>query len=424
MLRGRAVMAACGLDFGTSNSALGVVRDGATVLAPVEGAATIIPSAIFFDLEPEGRVLFGEAAIGAYIGQQDGRLMRSLKSILGSPLIDEKTAVGRKRIALTDVVELFIRHLKNRAEAFLKEEIAQVVHGRPVHFVDGDDAADAKAQSVLEAIARRVGFREVAFLYEPLAAAYHYEETVEREELVLVADIGGGTSDFSVIRIGPERRALPDRRADILANAGIRIGGTDFDTALSLATVMPLLGLGSQLMGKDLPMPKSIYFELATWATINFAYGYKSEREVRALLAEACEPEKVAELLIVVRRHLGHRIAFAVEDAKIALSEERGVSIPLAFLERSVGADATQMAFADVIAEKTERLTRVAAGCIGAAGVAAARIETIFLTGGSSRVPAVRRAISAAAPEARLASGSDLLSVALGLTREAQRRFG
>jgi len=298
-------MAACGLDFGTSNSALGVVRNGAPMLAPVEGAATLIPSAIFFDFELHGRVLFGEDAIGAYIAQHDGRLMRSLKSILGSPLIDEKTAVGRKRIVLTEVVEMFIRHLKSEAEAFLGEEIDQVVHGRPVRFVDGDDAADAKAQAVLEGIARRVGFRDIAFLYEPLAAAYHYEETAEREELVLVADIGGGTSDFSVIRIGPERRALPDRRADILANAGIRIGGTDFDAALSLDAVMPLLGLGSQLHGKDLPMPKSIYFELATWATINFAYGYKSEREVRELLAEACEPEQVARLLKTVRRHLG-----------------------------------------------------------------------------------------------------------------------
>ncbi|HEY8698145.1 MAG TPA: Hsp70 family protein [Rhizomicrobium sp.] len=417
-------MAACGLDFGTSNSALGVVGDSQPELAPVEGLATIIPSAVFFDFESQGRVLFGEAAIGAYIAQQDGRLIRSLKSILGSPLIDEKTAVGRKHIALTEVVELFIRHLKSRAEAFLGEEITQVVHGRPVRFVDGDDAADAKAQAALEDIARRVGFREVAFLYEPLAAAYHYEETAEREELVLVADIGGGTSDFSVIRIGPERRAQPDRRPDILANAGIRIGGTAFDTALSLATVMPLLGLGTQLVAKDLPMPKSIYFELATWATINFAYGYRSEREVRALLAEACEPEKVARLLKTVRRHLGHRIAFAVEDAKIALGEQPAVSIPLAFIEPSLGAEATLEDFAQAIAEKTERLTQVASGCIAAAGVARAKIDTVFLTGGSSRVPAVRRAVLRAAPSAHLTSGSDLLSVALGLTREAQRRFG
>jgi hypothetical chaperone protein len=416
-------MAACGLDFGTSNSALGVVRGGTPELAPIEGAATLIPSAIFFDFEHDGRVLFGEQAIGAYIAQHHGRLMRALKSVLGSPLIDEKTAVGRKRIALTEVLELFIRHLKSRAEAFLGEEITQVVHGRPVRFVDGDDAADAKAQAVLEGIAGRAGFRDIVFLYEPLAAAYHYEETVEREELVLVADIGGGTSDFSVIRIGPARSALADRRADILANAGIRIGGTDFDTALSLDAVMPLLGLGTRLIDKDLPVPRSVYFELATWATINFAYGHKSEREVRELLAQAREPGKVARLLKTVRRRLGHRIAFAVEDAKIALSAEPSASIGLAFLESALSAETTQVGFAEAIAEKGERLTRVASSCIAAAGIRPTDIQTVFLTGGSSRVPAVRQAVVRPAPEARIATGSDLLSVALGLTREAQRRF-
>ena len=149
---------ACGLDFGTSNSAIGVVRGAAPILAPVEGAATLIPSAIFFDFEEHGRVLFGREAIDAYIGRREGRLMRALKTILGSPLIDEATAVGRRRIRLTEVVELFVRHLKAQAEAFAGEEITQVVHGRPVRFVDSDDAADAKAQRVLEDIAHRAGF--------------------------------------------------------------------------------------------------------------------------------------------------------------------------------------------------------------------------------------------------------------------------
>jgi hypothetical chaperone protein len=417
-------MAACGLDFGTSNSAIGVVRGNAPVLAPVEGDATLIPSAIFFDFEQHGRVIFGRDAIDTYIGQHDGRLMRALKTILGSPLIDEATAVGRKRMKLTEVVELFIRHLKSRAEAFAGEEITQVVHGRPVRFVDGDDAADAKAQSVLEDIAHRVGFREVRFEYEPIAAAYHYEETATREELVLVADIGGGTSDFTVIRIGPERRALPDRRADILANAGQRIGGTDFDTRLSLDAVMPLLGLGTQLIEKDLPMPRSVYYELATWATINFTYNHKSEREIAALLKQSREPEKVARLLKTVRRHHGHRIAFAVEDAKIALSEAPAFSIPLDFLEAGLGATTTQMRFEQSIRDKLDKLTTVAAECVARAGVRPDQIQTIFFTGGSSRVPAVQRAIAAAAPQARGTTGSDFLSVALGLTREAQRRFG
>jgi hypothetical chaperone protein len=191
-------MTACGLDFGTSNSALGVMRGNAPVLAPVEGDAKLIPSAIFFDFENRGRVIFGRDAIDTYIGEHEGRLMRALKTILGSPLIDEATAVGSRRIKLTEVVEIFIRHLKARGEAFADCEITQVVHGRPVHFVDGDEVADARAQSVLKDIAHRVGFRDVLFEYEPIAAAFHYEETALREELVLVADIGGGTSDFTV----------------------------------------------------------------------------------------------------------------------------------------------------------------------------------------------------------------------------------
>jgi hypothetical chaperone protein len=417
-------MPACGLDFGTSNSAIGVVRDSAPVLAPVEGASTLIPSAIFFDFETHGRVLFGREAIDTYIGRHEGRLMRALKTILGSPLIDEATAVGRRRIKLTEVVEIFIRHLKSRAEAFLGTELTEVVHGRPVRFVDGDDAADARAQAVLEAIARRAGFREVRFEYEPIAAAYHYEETAEREELVLVADIGGGTSDFTVIRIGPERRALPDRRSDILANAGQRIGGTDFDTRLSIATVMPLLGLGIQLQEKDLPMPRGIYYELATWATINFAYNQKTEREIAGLLKQACEPQKVSRLLKTIRHHLGHRIAFAVEDAKIALSEAAEIALPLDFLEAGLSAGVTQSRFEAAVRDKLDKLTSVARECVGRAGVRPDQIQTIFFTGGSSRVPSVQRAISKAAPDARGTTGSDFLSVAAGLTREAQRKFG
>jgi hypothetical chaperone protein len=416
-------MTACGLDFGTSNSAIGVTRGGAPVLAPVEGSATLIPSAVFFDYENKGQVLFGNEAIATYIGQHDGRLMRALKSILSSSLIDEKTALGNRRVPLTEVVEIFVRHLKTKAEAFAGEELTAVVHGRPVRFVDGDDTADARAQRVLEDIAHKVGFRDVAFIYEPIAAAHHYEETATREEIVLIADIGGGTSDFTIIRIGPGRRLRDDRASDILANDGVRIGGTDFDALLSLDAVMPVLGLGTQLVAKNLPMPNGPYFELANWPTINFAYTLQNERMLRELVADACEPEKVARLLKVVRQRLGHRIAFAVEDAKIALSETESTMLLLAFIEAGLDAIATREGFDRAIVEKTERLHRTAATCIRDAGLKPADIDTIFFTGGSGRVPAVRAAIMRAAPGARATEGSDFLSVALGLTREARKRF-
>lgn len=412
-------MIACGLDFGTSNSAIGVVRDGAAALAPLEANNTLIPSAVFFDYETKGRVLFGNEAISAYVGQTEGRLMRALKSILGSPLIDEETSLGGRKVPLREVVEIFVRHLKQKAESFAGQEITSVVHGRPVRFVDDDDKADARAQAVLETIARQAGFRDVTFVYEPIAAAHQYEQTVQREELVLIADIGGGTSDFSVVRVGPQHRGRADRGQDVLANAGARVGGTDFDTALSLAAVMPLLGLGTELVDKNLPMPNAPYHELATWATINFAYTYRNERALAELASLASEPEKVERLLKVVRQRLGHRLAFAVEDAKIVLSAEERAAVPLSFVEPGLAITATRADFDRAIDVRMDRLHRTASDCIAAAGLKPAAIDTIFLTGGSSRVPSVRAAIGRAAPSARLAGGSDLLSVALGLTQMA-----
>lgn len=412
-------MIACGLDFGTSNSAIGVARNKTAELVPVEADSTLMPSAVFFDYETKGRMLFGDEAISAYVGQTEGRLMRALKSILGSPLIEEETLLAGRKVPLKQVVEIFVRHLKHKAEAFAGQEITTVVHGRPVRFVDDDDAADARAQAVLEGIARQVGFRDVAFVYEPIAAAHHYEQTVQSEELALIADIGGGTSDFSIIRVGPQHRDRADRGRDVLATAGIRVGGTDFDTALNLAAVMPLLGLGTQLVKKNLPMPNALYHELAAWPTINFAYTYRNERELAELVSLAREPEKVERLLTVVRERLGHRVAFAVEDAKIALSAEERATVSLMFLEAGLSVDATRAEFDRAIETRTERLYRSASECIAAAGLKPDAIDTVFFTGGSSRVPAVRDAIGRAAPSARLASGSDLLSVASGLTQMA-----
>lgn len=412
-------MIACGLDFGTSNSAIGIARDGRAVLAPVEGGRTLMPSAVFFDSETEGRVLYGNDAIAAYVAQTEGRLMRALKSILGSSLMDDDTSLGPRRIRLARVVEMFVAHLKQQAETFAGQEITRVVHGRPVRFHD-DDKIDARAEAVLAGIARAAGFRDVTFVYEPIAAVHHYEQTVDREEIVLTADIGGGTSDFSIVRIGPRRRARPARGDDVLATAGVRIGGTDFDAALNRAAAMPLFGLGTRLVEKNLPMPLAPYSELSTWATINFAYTRKNERELAKLVPLACEPEKVKRLLELVRRRLGHRLALAIEDGKIGLSAEDRVAIPLDFLEAGLAAPATRRDFDGATATMTERLRETAHDCVAASGLKPDDIDTVFLTGGSSRVPAVRDAVARAVPSARLGSGTDdLLSVPLGLTQLA-----
>ncbi|MCZ8310254.1 MAG: Hsp70 family protein [Magnetospirillum sp.] len=415
-------MIGCGLDFGTSNSAIGITRGGHVELAPVEDGRTLLPSAVFFDDDASLPVQFGDAAIAAYVGQAEGRLMRALKSLLGSSLIEEETRLAGRKMPLTRVVEIFVRHLKRKAEEFAGAQIADVVMGRPVRFVDGDDAADAAAQAALEAIAKKAGFRNVAFAFEPIAAAYHYERTVTREAIALIADIGGGTSDFSVVRVGPQRRLRAERAQDVLATGGVHIGGTDFDTSLSLARLMPLLGHGTRLVEKNLSMPNALYFELAAWATINFAYTRKNEREIAELVAIAAEPAKVERLLNVVLHRLGHRLAAAVETTKMELSAAARAALPLEFLEKDLTLEASRADFEGAIAGQIDRLQETASACIAAAGLKPAAIDTVLLTGGSSRVPAVRAAIARAAPAAKLAGSSDLLSVALGLTQMAGLR--
>lgn len=417
-------MPSAGLDFGTSNSAIGVAAPDRTGLAPVEGTQTLIPSAIFFETGDAQGIHYGRAAIEAYVLGMEGRLMRGLKSILSTGLIDERTQVGTRRFALADAVGMFIRRMKAKAEEASGTPIDCVVHGRPVHFVDGDADADARAQGKLEGLAHAAGFSHVSFTYEPLAAAYQYERMANREELVLVADLGGGTADFSIVRIGPQRAEKPDRKDDILAHAGLRVGGTDFDRLLSMAAVMPHLGLGTQLINKHLPVPIGPYADLSFWPTINLIYTPKARREIRELLDDAAEPQKLQRLLRVAEQQLGHRIAFAVEETKIALTSLDDAAVNLGLVEAGLEAPISRARFDDLIQGELVRLRVAVWSCLADAGVEAGDIDTVFLTGGSSLVPAVAHAILSEVPEAQVRRGDDFLSVALGLTLEAQRRYG
>ena len=220
----------------------------------------------------DGAVLIGRKAIDAYVDGTPGRLMRSLKSVLGTSLIDETTRLGRERTSFRDVIAYYLGAVKRRAEQATGRELRDVVHGRPVHFVDNAPDADRKAEETLREIAREVGFDDVTFQFEPIAAALDYERQIIGEEVALIADIGGGTSDFSIVRLGPERHSKADRASDILANDGVRIGGTDFDRQLSLGVVMPLFGYGSAMKRAGLDVPSSYFHDLATWSSINRMY--------------------------------------------------------------------------------------------------------------------------------------------------------
>lgn len=410
----------CGIDFGTSNSTVAVVRDGETVLVPVEGTDTTIPSAIFYPAGGEAP-LYGRAAVRAYSAREPGRLMRSLKSILGSDLVTGRTAVGGRYETFEGILVGFIRHLRAKAEAFTGARIEDVVMGRPVHFVDGNPEADQRAETKLGEIARAAGFHDVSFEFEPIAAALSYEHGLTRDELVLVADVGGGTADFSIVEVGPSRRGIGDRGADILANDGIRVGGTNLDMRLSLAAVMPHLGSRSRTKAGH-ELPRWPFLDLATWYRIHEIASERNLMTFRQLHAESAEPELFKRYLDVLRRETGHLIAGRVEQAKIELSARENVSIDLAEVVPGLAAGTSRADFEASIEVEIERLTETVTATVTAAGRPASAITSVFLTGGSSAVPAVRRAVTSLTADARVIEGDLFNSVGFGLALEAARR--
>jgi hypothetical chaperone protein len=415
-------MSICGLDFGTSNTTLGTIEGGVPVLAALETGHTTLPSAIFF--AADGAVLIGRKAIEAYVDGVSGRLMRSLKSVLGTALIDETTRLGRQRTRFRDVIASYLGAVKRRAEQATGRELRDVVHGRPVHFVDNAPEADRKAEQTLREIAREVGFDEVTFQFEPIAAALDYERQIASEEVALIADIGGGTSDFSIVRLGPQRHGKVDRASDILANDGVRIGGTDFDRQLSLGVVMPLFGFGSAMKRAGLEVPSRYFHDLATWSNINRMYEPKVMAELRQVRQEAREPVLLDRLVRVIDEQRGHTLAMEVEEAKIALSDAREAEIPLQWVAPGLGA---AIARPDLVSHTKQLAERIAARiklCLAQAQLSADDIDAIFLTGGSVRLAHVRRAITKAVPSARIVEGDIFGAVGKGLTLEALRRYG
>lgn len=414
---------ACGVDFGTSNSTVGWRRPGAAspLLLLEEGKPTM-PSAVFFHAEDE-EVSFGRAAIQDYLEGYDGRLMRALKSLLGTPLMEGHTEVQGRALPFRLLLTRFIAEIKHRAERAAGQPFDRAIFGRPVFFVDDDAAADAKAQATLAEIARAVGFRHVEFQYEPMAAAFDYESQIRGEELVLVVDIGGGTSDFTLIRLAPDRSEREDRRDDILANGGVHIGGTDFDKYLNLRTAMPLLGLGSRLVtGKD--MPSTPYFNLASWHTINQVYARKSVAMLKDLYYESAEKQKIARLLRLVEQRAGHGLAFRIEEAKIALAENRLVSLDLANLEPGLACEVSQADLDAAIDHLVARIERTVSDLMRDACLGPEAVDTIFFTGGSSSVPLLRQRMVALLPAARHVQGDAFGSIGTGLALDAARRLG
>jgi hypothetical chaperone protein len=434
------------VDFGTSNSAVALWHPAASVagtapaqvrLVELEPGQPTMPTAVFYRADTpahqlDAERLYGRAALAAYVEGQEGRLMRSMKSILGSSLLDQSTDIGAGRsVRYRDVVTAYLQHLKGKAEAAAGHALKRVVMGRPVFFVDDDPARDAQAQAALLAAAHKLGFEEVLFQYEPIAAALDYEMRMaegDAEQLVLVADIGGGTSDFSVVRVGPGRRLRAERRDDVLANHGVHVAGTDFDRRVELAAILPLLGYRSLRPARpgETPreVPSGVYFDLATWHLINTVYAPARLAELRGMKGWYAQAEHHARLMTTVQDRLGHALANAAEKAKIDVALQGRAEIDLQLLERGLRSHLQEAEAAQTLQADLAAIVGAAQETVRRAGVGPGAVDVLFFTGGSTGLQPLVDGIAAGFPAARQVRGDRFASVAQGLGLHAQRVFG
>ncbi|MEO0916012.1 MAG: Hsp70 family protein, partial [Pseudomonadota bacterium] len=351
-------MAILGIDFGTSNTAAGVMVDGRPHLIAVEPGRTTLPTSVFFDYDRKVTT-YGSVANAALIDGREGRFMRALKSVLGTSLMREKRQIAYERLTLIEVVARFLRMLRERAEAETGETYDVALSGRPVRFHSSDATRNAQAEVDLREAYMVAGYRDVAFMYEPEAAALA-SGPLQPGTLGLIVDIGGGTSDFSIFtREGDQ--------TPIVASHGVRVGGTDFDRAISIASVMPLLGRGAPVRnelgdGQHIA-PNAIYNDLATWQKIPFVYTPENRRMAADYAKLGVNPDLFARLQTVLQMELGHDIAFAVEDGKIGLNapDIAQTSIDLDLIAPALAADLTKDAMAAILKDHAAEIRKCAA---------------------------------------------------------------
>lgn len=418
-------MSHCGLDFGTSNSTLATSHHLETSLVSLDGKSPVLKSAIFFDSEIKQHFI-GQYGIDRYLEGAKGRLMLSLKSILGSALLNEKIAVCGKWITYKDIIGLVIKHIKNTAEKQLNTELTQVVLGRPVRYHDTNDTKDKLAQDTMVLIMKEQGFKEVNFQFEPIAAALDYESTINKEKLAFIIDLGGGTSDFTIIKLNNNNRTL-DRKSDILANCGVHIGGTNFDKDLSLGAIMPLLGKGSRIQGvngSNLEMPISLYYDLTSWHLLNNLYTIQNINNIKKLYLASEQKLLIQRAITVLQKHLGHYLLQRAENSKIKLSSSTNDNIDISKVEHNLQVLISRENFENYCQHLIGNLQKTIHTTLTTAGVKANQIDSIFLTGGTTQIPIVNNMIKNIFSNSELVTGDIYGSVGKGLAIEAARLWG
>ena len=422
-----------GIDFGTTNSSVALVTGDSTVeLATFTFAGTETLSSrsvLYFEQgkAPGGMKrthgLSGHAAIERYLeSDEKGRLIQSLKSHLTSHTLTGTEVFGRRH-RLEELISRILSDLRKRAENQFGRPIRNAVVGRPVRFVgsesdEDDDFAVARLREALQI----AGFEHVDFELEPVAAAYSYESTLDRDELILIGDFGGGTSDFSLLRVGPAARKQGHGKRDLLGYSGVGLAGDAFDARIVRKLVSPALGSNSEArsLNKILPaVPAWIYANLERWHYLSFLRTNNVREILKSARVRALEPEKIEALIAIVEQDLGYQLHQAVQRVKFALSQHESAEFRFHEGGLDLRIPVTRHQFETWIGEDLTAIEEAVDTLLRNANTHAGEIDRVFLTGGSSFVPAVRRIFTSRFGRERIRGGHEFTSVAHGLALRA-----
>ena len=410
-----------GLDFGTTNSAIAVASpDREAQLASFDHSASFRSILYFPAKETNQQVQAGPDAINSYLESDDkGRLILSIKSYLASDLFTSTTINGRA-YTLEDLISLILKRLRFAAIEQFGVSGGSVVLGRPVRFAGADTEADERlALDRLTSAAELAGFSEVTFEFEPVAAAYQYETQLDHDELVLIGDFGGGTSDFTLAQLGPARKR--NAQNPVLGTSGVAIAGDTFDSRIMMRLVAPKLGLGSSYvsLAKELPVPVWVYSQLSSWHRTFLLKDPKTMAVLREVRSQASEPDKVAALIQIISDNLGYSLYRAVEHTKVELTETEVADFVFAHSSVHLSDKLERWRFESWIQPDIQNIASCVKSLFAQHNVNFSDVGSVFLTGGSSFVPYVRRFFAKTFGAEKLRGGEELTTVAKGLALRA-----
>ncbi|NHA03297.1 Hsp70 family protein [Mucilaginibacter sp. HC2] len=407
-----------GIDFGTTNSALAIYDEETKEIH----STIIIPSLIYFYDQPGAvnsiNYVVGEEAITAYLADNmKGRFIKSIKQILSRSSFSE-TRIQNKKYNASDLVAIILKELKDRADQLTGQDCRKAVIGRPVFFDDDDVQKDTLAQTRLNKAAEIAGFTDVRFQFEPIGAAFAYEKSLVKKENVLVADLGGGTTDFTYLVLDPEKVGSKDRKNDMMANGGIYVGGDSFDSAFMWEKGTPYFGKNTRYEatpGKVLTVPKSLFANICSWEQMNFFNGLRIKKDIEDYYYFSGNDPLFKNLITLIENNLGYSVFQSIERTKITLTSTESARFSYNNMDIHIDEEIPLSDYQQIIARDVDRIANYLDDFMKQNSIDPENIDSLFLTGGTSMVASIQTFFKNRFPHVNLNSGDNFKSVAKGL---------